>query len=398
MEISADAPGKQSRGSSVLSGRIMDARKLAGARVSQGWVRVKKGFMPAVQMTICAVSAFFFAHAVLGHQGPLFAATSALISLGFGVDSHLSRVIEVALGCTLGILIGDLLHHAFGSGMWQAALVLMISILLARFLDSSSVLTTQMGLQSLLVVLLPTPPGGPFTRSIDAVVGGLFALILLAVWPQDPRRESHSQVRAGLNEFAGILRECAGALAYSDSTMAWHALIRARSFQPKLEKLNKSIVHAGEISKISPLYGRHLGEIRDLSERMYFVDLSLRNIRVFSRRLSSVINNGALSAEASAELSHLLELTAESTEALAYGLGETSAGVRDRQRRRARVELHHVASQLSPEGLGVDSAEGEALILIFRPLVIDLLEASGLSHDEAREHLPPLATPDEEDQ
>ncbi len=375
---------------SFLVVSLTRARKLARVRSEQGLKRVRTGFLPAIQMTICGVSAYFFAHLVLGHSGPLFAATSALVALGFGVESHISRVLEVSLGCTLGILVGDLLLHAFGSGIWQASLVLFVSILLARFLDSSSLLTTQMGLQSLLVVLLPTPPGGPFTRSLDAVVGGAFALIIVALWPQDPRRESHTQVRDALNEFAGILRECAGSLAYSDPTMAWHSLIRARSFQPQLEKLNKSIGHASEISRISPFYGRHREEIRELSDRMYFVDLSLRNIRVFSRRLSSAITNTALTPEAMAEMSHLLELTAESTEALAFGLGETSAGVRDRQRRRARAELHHVASQLSPERLGISSSEGEALILIFRPLVIDLLEASGLSPEEAREHLPPL--------
>ncbi|GAA1352063.1 FUSC family protein [Falsarthrobacter nasiphocae] len=351
---------------------------------------MQRGFMPAVQMTICAVSAYFFAHMVLGHSGPLFAATSSLIALGFGVDSHISRVIEVSAGCTLGILIGELLHTVAGTGLWVAALVLMISILLARFLDPSSILTTQMGLQSLLVILLPAPDGGPFTRSLDAVVGGTFALIIVALWPQDPRKQSHSEVRDALNEFAGVLRECAGALAYADSRMAWHALIRARGMQPTLDKLNKAVAQAREISRISPLYLRHRTEIQELRESLNYLDLAIRNARIFARRLSSAITHASMPPETEGELSHIIELTAESVEALALGLGEASAGVRNRQMRRARLGLNDVASRLSPEQLGIRSLEGETLVLILRPMIVDLLEASGLSHDEAREHLPDL--------
>ena len=112
-------------------------------------------------MTACAVGAYAFAEYVLGHTGPLFAATSSLIALGFSRDPRLRRVMEVGLGCTLGIVVGDLLLHWLGSGIWQAAVVLLFSILLARFLDSGTIFTTQLGLQSLLVVLLPAPAGGP---------------------------------------------------------------------------------------------------------------------------------------------------------------------------------------------------------------------------------------------
>lgn len=40
--------------------------------------------------------------------------------------------------------------------------------------------------------------------------------------------------------------------------------------------------------------------------------------------------------------------------------------------------------------MGVRSMEAEALVLMLRPLVVDLLEASGLTHDEAASMLVPL--------
>lgn len=171
-------------------------------------------------MTACAVGAYAFAEYVLGHTGPLFAATSSLIALGFSRDPRLRRVVEVGLGCTIGIVVGDLLLHWLGAGIWQAAVVLLFSILLARFLDSGTIFTTQLGLQSLLVVLLPAPAGGPFTRSIDAVVGGVCALLVTFLIPKDPRREPRNDVKTLLHELAEVLRECSSALTHSDSTQA----------------------------------------------------------------------------------------------------------------------------------------------------------------------------------
>ena len=82
--------------------------------------------------------------------------------------------------------------------------MLLFSILLARFLDSGTIFTTQLGLQSLLVVLLPAPAGGPFTRSLDAVVGGLFALLVTVLDPEGPapgtpqrRPEAPARARRG---------------------------------------------------------------------------------------------------------------------------------------------------------------------------------------------------------
>ena len=102
---------------------------------------------------------------------------------------------EVGLGCTIGIALGDTLLTWLGSGIWQAALVVFLSIMLARFLDSGAIFTTQLALQSLLVVLLPVPAGGPFTRSIDAVVGGCFALAATLLVPRDPRRAPKSDLK-----------------------------------------------------------------------------------------------------------------------------------------------------------------------------------------------------------
>ncbi|MDE8668565.1 FUSC family protein [Pseudarthrobacter sp. H3Y2-7] len=374
----------------AAAGGLLASRRFLRGRIRTGLIRSRNSLLPAVQMTACAVGAYAFAEYVLGHSGPLFAATSSLIALGFSRDPRLRRVMEVGLGCTIGIAVGDLLLHWLGSGIWQAAVVLLFSILLARFLDSGTIFTTQLGLQSLLVVLLPAPAGGPFTRSLDAVVGGLCALLVTVLIPKDPRREPREDVRKILHELAEVLRECASALRESDSTQAWHALIRGRNCQPLVDRMRQSLRASNEVATLAPAYRRHRDELDRLDSSLDFIDLALRNSRVFARRLTSAINHAALSDEATENISDVLEETAAAIDELSLGLAETHDGVRRAHLRTARHELSEVALRLHPKLLEVQRLEGETVVMLFRPLMVDLLEATGMDAREARDILPGL--------
>jgi uncharacterized membrane protein YgaE (UPF0421/DUF939 family) len=353
-------------------------------------VRSRNSLVPAIQMTVCAVGAYAFAEYVLGHSGPLFAATSSLIALGFSREPRLRRVMEVGLGCTIGIAVGDLLRHWLGGDIWVAAVVLLISILLARFLDSGNIFTTQLGLQSLLVVLLPAPAGGPFTRSIDAIVGGLFALLFTVLVPKDPRREPRKDVQKLLHELAEVLRDCASALTNSDSTEAWHALVRGRNCQPLVDAMRQSLRASGEVATLAPAYRRHRDEIGRLEQSLDYIDLALRNSRVFARRLTSAINHAALSDEATENIAEVLQETAAAIDELSLGLAEMHEGVRRAHLRTSRLELTEIAGRLHPRMLDVQRLEGETVVMLFRPLMVDLLEATGMDSKEARDILPPL--------
>ncbi|MCC9197472.1 FUSC family protein [Arthrobacter sp. zg-Y820] len=364
--------------------RLARSRGFLRNRIRVGLHRSRNSILPAAQMTVCAVGAYAFAQYVLGHEGPLFAATAALISLGFSREPRTRRVLEVGVGCTLGITVGELLLHVLGTGLWQAAVVLFVSLMLARFLDRGVIFTTQLGLQSLLVVLLPAPDGGVFTRSLDAIVGGLFALVVTMLAPRDPRREPQSNVRDLLHELSAVLRQCAEAVAKSDSTIAWHALVRARNTQPQLDAVARSVRDAREVARISPAYRRHLAELGDLRGSIGYLDLAVRNSRVFARRTTSVINHAALHDEAIERVAEVVNDTADAVDILARALaGGESGGTREKHLRQARNGLALVGAQLNPGALGVTDIQGDALVMLFRPLVVDLLESTGLTHEEA---------------
>ncbi|WP_427016136.1 FUSC family protein [Pseudarthrobacter sp. P1] len=371
-----------------ISGATAPARFIT-TRARLGLRRSAMSVVPAIQMTVCAVGAYFVAEHVLGHVGPLFAATSALIALGFSREPRLRRVLEVGLGCTLGIAVGDLLLHWLGSGIWQAAVVVFCSIMLARFLDSGVIFTTQLALQSLLVVLLPAPAaGGPFGRSLDAVVGGCFALAVTFLVPRDPRREPQSDLRKLLQVLATVLRECASALSYSDATVAWHALVRARGAQPLVDQMRSTLRGSTEIANLSPVYRRHRSEVGTLADTLEAVDLALRSSRVFARRLTSAINNSALSDAGTAAISEVLGEAADAVEQLAAVVSDPRVGPGSVHFLAVRRALAAVAIQLHPSSMGIVRTEGETVVMLLRPLLVDLMEAAGTDPAEARALLP----------
>ncbi|MCM3688014.1 FUSC family protein [Kocuria rosea] len=371
--------------------RARAAARAVGARIRVGLTRARSGLLQSFQMTVASVGAYLIAEHLLGHTGPIFAATAALVSLGFAKGGlRYRRVLEVSIGCTLGIAVGDTLIHVLGTGVWQAAVVLMTSILLSRFLDNGTIFSTQMGLQSVLVVLLPPSADGVFARSTDAVVGGACALAMAYFVPADPRREPREDLRNLVAEFASVLREAGRAVEDYDSTEAWHALVRARQTQPLVDSVTTGLTAALEIAQASPLYRGRRDEVEAIKDSAHYLDLAVRNVRVLARRLASVINHVTLSDEAVASLADALDDLADAVTTLGSALAVASAGSRESYLRQARNELSSVAARLHPRTMGVRTMEGETLVLDMRPMVVDLLEAAGMSHEEAVSQLPRL--------
>ena len=89
-------------------------------------------------------------------------------------------------------------------------------------------------------------------------------------------------------------------------------------------------------------------------------------------------------------LAQVIEETADAVDVLALALHSSSTAERDQHLRRAREDLAAVATVLHPARLNVKRLEGEGLVVLYRPLIVDLLEATGLSHEDAAGYLPKL--------
>ena len=357
-------------------------------RARAGWSRVRSSVGQAALVAVCAVGAYWFAETILGHQQPLFASTALLIALGFQREPKLRKVAEVAVGCTVGILIGDLLMVGLGRGLWQASVVLFVSVMVARFLDSGATFTMQMSLQSVLVVLLPTGTGGPFVRSQDAIVGGVLALLVTFLSPQDVRRPAVRQLGGLYDSIATVLRDLSRALREDDSRTAWMALVASRGMHTTLEALRKELRVTHEQTVFNPLHRSSRSFVEDAVNAADRSDLAVRSLRIVARRVVSALDEGVLDDDVRERLAAWFDDAADAVEILHRSLVEPQAEGRHRSLSVARDALGASASALDPHQLGGGSVHGEALVMLLRPMMVDLIEATGAEHDEARAYLP----------
>ena len=101
-----------------------------------------------VQCAVAAGVAWWLAADVIGHPAPFFAPIVAVVCLGMSYGQRLRRVFEVAIGVAVGVFTADVFVHVAGTGPWQIALVVLVSMGLATLLDGGPVLVTQAAVQN----------------------------------------------------------------------------------------------------------------------------------------------------------------------------------------------------------------------------------------------------------
>jgi hypothetical protein len=83
----------------------------------------------ALQIVLGVVLSYSFAHFVLGHATPFIAVTVVISTLGFARDARPRKVIESTLGILIGIVLSELIRLVIGAGVWQLAVVLLVTLL-----------------------------------------------------------------------------------------------------------------------------------------------------------------------------------------------------------------------------------------------------------------------------
>ncbi|MFT4028485.1 MAG: FUSC family protein [Protaetiibacter sp.] len=353
--------------------RQLDAR-LAGRRVWES--------LPAIAQILAAVAAAYaIAHWGLGHAVPLLAVTVTINSLGFTRDARPVRVAETVLGILLGIALGDALALLVGRGLWQLLLVLATVFVVGRAVSANPAFAVAAAVPSALVVMLPDPDGGPFTRSLDGLVGGVVALLATALIPRDPRRTAARDGRTLFSVLCESLGSLVDALETADPAAAELALTRLRRTQPLIDAWATSLDSAVSIARISPWVHRHLPELRRGTRVLRGADLATRHLRTIARRIEFLVRDG----RARPELAGLVSQLATGLRLLGSEQGDLElAGA-------ARAELARLAARLDPaEVLPGAPVTDVAVLLLIRPLVVDLLDASGLDPEAARALLPPV--------
>ncbi len=341
--------------------------------------RAIESLAPILQIVLGATAGYSIAFYGLGHALPLLAVTVTITALGFSRDARPRRVLETAVGMITGIALSEGMLQLFGHGVWQLALTLLVCLLSARFISGSATFALTVGLQAMLVQILPEPDGGVFVRSIDGIVGGVTALVITAVIPRDPR----GLARLDANKLFDIFLEAVDSLKLAtrdvDIQVADETLRKVRRTQPLVDNWRMSLDSAISIARISPFLRKYRDELRGQVRLMRGMDLATRNLRVVVRRIDFLLRD----RQPRPYLADLFEQIGDATRVLARSVQEPEV-LDDAQE--MLVEIIH---QLDPKKHGIaDQIREASVLLLLRPLLVDLLCASGMSEEDARAELP----------
>lgn len=355
---------------------------VAGPLVAQfatGWRRLRDSVPAILQITVTAAAAYAFARFVLGHDQPLIAAIVAITALGFVRDARPVRVLETVIAMTLGIALAELLLIGFGQGIAQFAVALALTLAVARLVSANATFAIAAAVQCSLVMLVPAPDGGPFVRTLDAAVGGAFALAATAIIPRDPSRTAMREGRRLVGEHVAVLEGLAEALRSGSTELAGRALSRARATQPLVESWTAAVDSGLAIARVSPLVRRSRFDLERQRVMLSGLDLATRNLRIIARRIEWVLRDGRPRPE-----------VADVHARVGVAVGLLAESLRDVSAQPvARQAFTEITRHLDPVAILPDGPVGDRnTITALRPYLIDLLTATGLELDAARALLP----------
>ena len=156
--------------------------RLAWRQITTGFPsRARLAARDALATALACLLAWLLAVWLLGHEQPTFAIVSAVVCLAPGVPSHLKQARNLVIGCTFGIVMGEL--------MWQLpdthplvrmSIGMFFAILLGAAIGPAPVVPIQAGVSVALVLAMgPESAGG--TRLVDVLLGASVGLLFSQV-------------------------------------------------------------------------------------------------------------------------------------------------------------------------------------------------------------------------
>ena len=264
-----------------LSGRTIRRSEASAVRRIERWRQ--RAFM-IVQCSVTAGLAWLLASALMGHEVPYFAAAAAILVLGVAYGQRLRRGVDVAIGVTLGVALGDLWLVLFGAGGWQVMVVCTIAMSTATLVGAGPLMTTQAGAQSIAVLVMAPSPIYGFERGLDAAIGCTLALLVATVAPSGPLRKPRVQAAKVVMGMAETLDAAADALAAKNEAAASAVLDRVRTAEKDLATFDVAAAEGVEVVRYSPFRRRELPMAIAVADLHVPLDNASRNLRVLVRR------------------------------------------------------------------------------------------------------------------
>ena len=353
--------------------------------------RVRKRLLPIMQIGLAAGLAYFLARDVAGHPRPFFAPISVVIIIGMTGGDRVSKSVDMALGCILGVLVGDLIFYRLGEGGWQIAVIVAGSLLIASFLSSSILVNNQAAIGAILIATI-MPPGAEVTgidRTVDAIIGCLVALATIALIPQAPMQSARAEVSKVLGIMSSVLDDVSDGLRDNDSASIDEALDLLRGSQTGIDDLAAAIKAGQETSRVSPFLWGTRRYINSLARVIPPVDNAVRTTRVLARRAGVLADDNDSATPAQIQLLDTLsQVCLELSEVYDVNSRVAQATVIPQCVNELRQAAQEAGMDVIPDN-GVLSAY--AILAQTRSLIVDLLMVCGMSHESALAALAPTS-------
>lgn len=350
-------------------------RTSVGARVA----RLRSKAWAIAQCAVAAGVAWFVAADVLEHETPFFAPIAAVVCLGTSYGQRLRRVVEVAIGVAIGVLIADVLVVFLGSGAWQLALIVGLAMTTALLLDAGSLFITQAAVQSIVVATLAPDPGDAVLRWTDALIGGGVALVAAAVVPAAPLRRPREQAAAVAGKTADLLRAASHVMLDGQPEAALALLSDARNTDRMVRELQAAADEGMSVAVSSPFRLRHRHDLRRMIELVDPLDRALRSTRVMVRQTAVAAYRHRPVPTSYADLAADLALAVEA-------IADELAANRSPEAARPAVLAVGQATGLVERS---EVLSAEAILAQLRSIVVDLLMVTGMGQLDATDALPP---------
>ncbi|MCT2150305.1 FUSC family protein [Dermabacter vaginalis] len=358
-----------------------------------GASRASDGAWQILLAAFTAAAAYWLSKHLWGHPAPFYSGITAFLIIGLTLETKIRKSIDMSTGVFTGIILGEIARLVIGSGTWQLFVTLFVSLMLARFIKASVIFSIQVGIQSMIVLLLPqTPTMTPQGRALDAITGISLGLLVHIAFSRDPRHEQRKAADKFFEELRNALTKLSEAALKGDSRLATKALTQIRSTsQRHTDAWALANDTANELTSYSPTLHRHHKHVNRVQHLLVGSDRAMRNARVIARREVEFLR---------VTQPHTFPNLAEALTAAVNAIDEIQAGVdTEADFTQARRKLRLFCAHLTPETLLATAEgnvgrlghfEGISLVIQLRALAVDLLEATGLPSSDARRFLPSL--------
>lgn len=362
--------------------------------------RVRKRLLPILQTGLAAGLAYWLAHSVVGHPQPFFAPISVVIIVGMSGGDRLTKSLDMALGCILGVLVGDLLFYRLGDGGWQIAVIVAGSLLIASFFSKSVLVNNQAAIGAILIATI-MPPDAEVTgidRTVDAFIGCAVAIATIALIPQAPLSSARAEVSKVMGIVSSVLDDVADGLKDRDPKIIDEALDLIRGSQTGIDDLAAAVKSGEEASTVSPFLWGQRRYMQSLSRVIPPVDNSVRTTRVLARRARVLVEDNDTVSDTQVEiLDSLAHVCLELSEVYDVNSRQAQAQVipqcvNDLRAAAQRAGMDVVTDNPNTPDGADPVLSAYAILAQTRSLIVDLLQVCGMSRESALAALAPTST------